>query len=493
MLNLRPYQNKSMDGMRDQFSAGHRSQLLYLPCGGGKTEIAISMLAAAAEKGNRCAMVLDRRILCDQTSTRLSKYGIEHGVIMKDHFRYRPNELIQICSLQTLEARGSFPNLKLLIIDEAHSQRKSVADFIKNNPQVRAVGLSASPFTKGLADSYSTVVSGTTMQELTEDGWLVPIRVYIAKEIDMKGAKKVAGEWSQDVVTERGIKITGDIVAEWVKKTHEIFGEPRKTVVYCSGTAHGEDLSRKFMEQGYNFINISYKDDDEYKQQVIQEFYKSDSDIHGLVACDILTKGWDNEKVEIMVSARPFSKSFSSHIQQLGRGIRSYPGKKFAILLDHSGNYLRFRNQWDDLYENGVSELEEGKEKTAKEPTEREKKESCCPRCHQIWPTLRTDICPTCGFKRERKSTVEAVAGEMVELTGVSKEKFTKEVKQNFYSQLIQYAKDKGYKDGWSYFKFHERFNIYPHHSLEKVPAPVTQEVRNFITHLAIKKSKQNR
>src|SRR4030066_1177931 len=112
MLNLRPYQNKSMDGMRDQFSAGHRSQLLYLPCGGGKTEIAISMLAAAAEKGNRCAMVLDRRILCDQTSTRLSKYGIEHGVIMKDHFRYRPNELIQICSLQTLEARGSFPNLK---------------------------------------------------------------------------------------------------------------------------------------------------------------------------------------------------------------------------------------------------------------------------------------------------------------------------------------------------------------------------------------------
>jgi len=68
-----------------------------------------------------------------------------------------------------------------------------------------------------------------------------------------------------------------------------------------------------------------------------------------------------------------------------------------------------------------------------------------------------------------------------------------KEVKQNFYSQLIQYAKDKGYKDGWSYFKFHERFNIYPHHSLEKVPAPVTQEVRNFITHLAIKKSKQNR
>ena len=62
----------------------------------------------------------------------------------------------------------------------------------------------------------------------------------------MQGANKVAGEWSQKDATERGMKITGDIVAEWIKMTHQIFGKPRKTVIFCAGVAHGTDLSRKF-------------------------------------------------------------------------------------------------------------------------------------------------------------------------------------------------------------------------------------------------------
>ena len=492
-LVLRPLQESALEKCREAFRAGHKAIILYGPTGFGKTELSIALLKATADNDKRSAIILDRIVLCNQTSKRLDKYRIDHGIMQSGSWRYRPHEKIQVCSAQTLEKRGSFPGLDLLIVDECHDKRKETIAFIKNNPHIRTIGLSASPFTKGLGNTYSHVVSATTTKELVDGGWLVPLRVYVAKAIDMTGAKKVAGEWSQDIATERGIKITGDIVAEWVKKTHEIFGEPRKTLVYCSGVEHGDDLSRKFMEQGYNFINISYKDDDEYKQQVIEEFNKTDTDIHGLIATNILTKGYDNEQIEIMVSARPFSKSFASWVQQMGRGIRAYPGKKFCVLLDHSNNYLRFRNQWDDLYENGVSELEEGKEKTAKEPTEREKKESCCPRCHQIWPTLKTDICPTCGFKRERKSTVEAVAGEMVELTGASKEKYTKEIKQEWYSQLLGYAKSKGYKEGYAYYAFKDKFNIFPHHSLEKIPAPMTPEVRNFITHLAIKKSKQNR
>ena len=48
----------------------------------------------------------------------------------------------------------------------------------------------------------------------------------------MTGAKKVAGEWSQSKATERGIKITGDILAEWVGKTFAFFGKPEKTIVF---------------------------------------------------------------------------------------------------------------------------------------------------------------------------------------------------------------------------------------------------------------------
>lgn len=334
MLTLRDYQDSSLNKLRHGFLSS-RAQMLYAPTGAGKTETAIALLTAAADKGNRVAMVMDRRVLCEQTSARLEKYGIDHGVMMQGHWRYRTEKLIQICSAQTLEARGDFPGLKLLIVDEAHCTRKSVANFIKNYPHVKVIGLSASPFTKGLGSIYNSVINAITTRELVDSGMLAPLRVFLAKEIDMAGAKKVAGEWSQKDATDRGIKITGDIVSEWVKKTHEIFGAPKKTIVFCAGVAHGEDLSRQFAAAGYNFVSISYKDDDEFKQEAIKEFSKPDSDIHGLIATDILTKGFDQADVMIGISARPFTKSFSSHVQQLGRVMRPHADKSAAIWLDH--------------------------------------------------------------------------------------------------------------------------------------------------------------
>ena len=332
-LQLRDYQISAIDMLREGFRAGHRSQILYLATGGGKTECAIALLDAARKKGTRAAMLLDRIVLCDQTSKRLDKYSIDHGVLQSGHWRYRPSEYIQVCSAQTIEKRGSFPGLELLIIDEVHQQRKQTIEFIKNNPGLKVIGLTATPFTKGLGSVYSNVVSPITTKSLVENNSLVPLRVFIAKEIDMEGAKKVAGEWSQAESTSRGMKITGDIVAEWIKKTHEVFGKPEKTIVFCSGVDHGKDLQEKFAEQGYNFISISYKDDDQFKKDVIDDFNKPDTDIHGLIATDILTKGFDAPSVKIGVSARPFSKSLSSHIQQMGRIMRTYPGKEFGLWL----------------------------------------------------------------------------------------------------------------------------------------------------------------
>jgi hypothetical protein len=126
----------------------------------------------------------------------------------------------------------------LLVVDECHAQRKQTIEFIKNNPHIKVVGLSASPFTKGLSGTYTNVVSPITTKKLVEQGSLVPLRVFIAKEVDMEGAKKVAGEWTQADASERGMKITGDVVTEWAKKTREIFGEPRKTIVLAGCEAH---------------------------------------------------------------------------------------------------------------------------------------------------------------------------------------------------------------------------------------------------------------
>jgi DNA repair protein RadD len=463
-LELRDYQLETLDGLRKGFAAGHKAQMLYSPTGGGKTEMAIALLEATKKKGNKAAMILDRIILCDQTSQRLEKYSIEHGVLQSGHWRYRPYESIQVCSAQTLEKRGSFPGLTLMIVDEAHAMRTQTIDFIKNNPDIKVIGLSASPFTKGLASVYQNVVSTVTTKQLVDQGVLCPLRVFIAKEIDMAGAKKVAGEWSQAETSKRGMQITGDVVSEWVKMTHEIFGKPRKTIVFCSGVEHGTDLSKKFAEQGYNFISISYKDDSQFKRDVIEDFSKPDTEIHGLIATDVLTKGFDVPDVMIGVSARPFSKSFSSHVQQMGRVMRGHPNKPFAVWLDHSGNYIRFREEWDEVFNEGVTKLEDGKEKAKKEKTDGEKEAAKCPKCGHLWAT-GSDSCVHCGFTRQKRSMVESVPGEMEELKSAQ----NRESKQEYWSMCQHKMRYGGWSEARCKASYKDRFGVWPS-GLETTP-----------------------
>jgi superfamily II DNA or RNA helicase len=485
LLELRPHQQEVVDQLKEGFKSGHTRQLLYASTGFGKTEVAMEIMRRVSEGYKKAAMIVDRIVLCDQTSARLSKYGIEHGVMQSGHWRYRPEERIQVCSAQTLERRRSFPDIDLVIIDECHIMRRKTVEFLKENPQIKVIGLTATPFTKGLGDIYTHVVGATPTGDLVEKGWLVPLKVFVAKEIDMTGAKKVAGEWSADEVSKRGMAITGDVVNEWIKKTHEVFGEPRKTIVFCSGVDHGRDLVKGFAEAGYRFESISYKEDDDFKRMTIEDFSKPDTTIHGLIATDILTRGFDVTDVMIGVSARPFSKSFSSHVQQMGRVMRPHEGKEYGLWLDHSGNFLRFRNDWDRLYTVGVQTLEKEGEKAKKEPTEREKKESVCPKCKALWIPIN-NCCSECGYERP-VAQILTIPGELQELAEANRKLQIDNKK--FYAELMYYGQMKGYKDGWAAMKYKEKFSVYPN-GFKVEPAPTSAQTMGWIKSRLIAYSK---
>ena len=484
LLELRPHQQEVVEQLKQGFKQGHIRQLLYASTGFGKTEVAMEIMRRVSEGYKSAAMIVDRIVLVDQTSARLSKYGIEHGVMQAGHWRERPHERIQVCSAQTLERR-QFPDIDLVIVDECHIMRRKTVEFLKQNPQIRVIGLTATPFTKGLGDLYTHVVGATPTGDLVEKGWLVPLKVFVAKEIDMTGVKKIAGEWSADQVSERGMAITGDVVTEWVKKTHEIFGGPRKTIVFCAGVDHGRDLVRGFAEAGYRFESISYKEDDEHKRLLIEEFSKPDTTITGLIATDILTRGFDVTDVMIGVSARPFSKSFSSHVQQMGRVMRPHEGKEYGIWLDHSGNFLRFRSDWDRLYTEGVKTLDNSGEKAKKEPTEREKKESTCPKCKALWK-LGSQSCVECGYERPLKQVL-TIPGELQELAEANR-KLQIDNRQ-FYAELMYYGRLKEYKDGWAAVKYKEKFGVYPH-GIRVEPAPTSAKTMGWIKSRLIAYSK---
>lgn len=428
MIELRPYQNAALDALRMGIVSGHRSQLLVAPTGAGKTVIATKLLHDATNRKAKdgtplpptpTAFMVDRVVLVDQTSRTLDRYDIPHGIVQAGHWRYRPNEPIQICSAQTIEKRGFFPGCKLLVVDEAHVIRKATAELIKNRADLRVVGLTATPFAKGLSNLYSNIVNVTTTAKLQADGWLTRLMPYAAKAIDMAGAKTIGGEWSDREVETRGLKIIGDILAEWIDKTNKHFGGPVKTIVFSATVDHGAEICRQFQEAGFNFQQISYKDtNDDRRRELIDEFSRSDSSIMGLVACEVLTKGFDVPDVLCGVAARPYRKSLSSHIQQLGRVLRPAPGKEFALWLDHSGNYLRFQEDTDRVFEYGVESLDDGLDsKVRPEPSVKEKAQLKCAACGFVLPP-RAETCPACGMQRTRRSMVENIAGEMILING---------------------------------------------------------------------------
>lgn len=437
-LLLRDYQQGAIESARENIRRGHRRQILCAPTGAGKTIIGLGLMEAAGRAGSRSAFVTDRSALVDQTSTAMDLYGIDHGVMQADHWRSRPRALAQLVSAQTLGRRlgkGGYVDhhlrdLKFVLIDECHTLYRSTLDWLESlPPNVAIIGLTATPFTRGLGRHFQAIVNVATTDELIAAGTLTRPIIYAAVEANLSGvAVKSTGEWDDHGLEQAGIKIVGDVVTEYSRRTTEHFGGPVKTIVFSSTVAHGEEICRAFAQVGLNFQNISYRDDEDERRGKIAEFRRADSAITGLVSCDALAKGFDVPDVKACVLCRPLRKSLTTHIQQIGRVMRPAPGKEMALVLDHTGNSIRFLRDTVDFWANGVDELNEGAEKdrAVRTVTEKERKELLCFGCNAVLPP-GLSCCPACGRDRPRRAaevTVVSGATQRIDLHPESSRKF---------------------------------------------------------------------
>ena len=191
--------------------------------------------------------------------------------------------------------------------------------------------------------------------------------------------------------------------------------------------------------------------------------------------------------VEHVILARPLRKSLSLHIQMIGRGARISAGKEFCVLQDNSGNYLRFKEDWDRIYAGGIHELNDDAEKPRKELTEREKTIAKCPKCTALW--LGGDTCAHCGYTHEKKNRAEAVAGSILELSAhtTKQEKYSSEYKEQFYQQLLYVARAKGHQDGAAWHQYQKKFGVKP--PWKKATMQPTPDVLNWLKSRAIASS----
>lgn len=476
----RAFQSPALRGIAEGLIAGHKNQMLMAPTGAGKTYLGLRLAHAALKRGKRATFLCDRKTLINQTSKRAYEYGMDHSIIQADHPMEDWSKPFQIASIQTIEKRG-WPKTDVLIVDEAHTTREEWVKYAMES-QARVIGLSATPFTRGLGKIFTNLVNPTTMHELTECGVLVPMRVLSCKRADMSGAATSGGEWTDSAAAERGMEIIGDVVTEWMRH-----GEGRKTIVFGSTIAHCEELCRQFNEAGVMAATFTKDTETKERDMLTAEFERPDSSLRVLISVEALAKGFDVQDVGCVVDCRPLRKSLSLAIQMWGRGLRSSPetGKRDCILLDHSGNITRFAEDYTDIFFNGLPSLDMGEQldRTVRREEREERELTGCPSCG--YKPFRKR-CMSCGFEIKEKSMAVHEAGVMEEV--VIGKKLLAENKYHLWNQLVAYANSNAHiqrKEAFAKAKFKDWTGDWPPRSCSYAsapPTPVTAAVKSRIT-----------
>ena len=405
MINLRDYQQKAKQDIQQAFIRGKRRVLLIAPTGAGKTEIVASIIKDVADGGRRVTFLADRIVLVNQTSQRLWNASISHGVIQGQNSFNRTAPIL-IASQQTIEKRGYLENCDLVIIDEAHTQRRLITEILENS-NIRVIGLTATPFSVGLGRFYDETVTCSSTRQLQETGWLVPIVTYIATQIDKTKLVMASGEYTAESSADAAGVITGDIVTEWISGCNREFGGPVKTLVYSPTVAYGSVLVKQFNNAGYNFRQVSYAETTESNKEAINSL--ATGEIDGLVSVEALVKGFDIPDIQCLVIARKYSSSLTSHIQLLGRGMRSCPeiGKTYCLVNDHVGNVPRFSVDTEAFWKSGTWNLNTDMKKKGRTNKERDLMEEVaqdrqCFKCGFFMP-VQDEKCGQCGHIMKRK------------------------------------------------------------------------------------------
>lgn len=399
-FHLRDYQIEMIDEARAALRS-HRSVLLQLPTGGGKTAIAAHMLRSAGERDLRSWFICNRRELVEQTAREFAKQDIQIGFCAAG-FPWLPAAKTVICSVDTLRHRHwRLTPPALVVWDEAHHVAAKTWAKLHESLDARHIGLTATPERldgKGLRDNFDALVIGPTTLDLIEAGYLSDYDVFAPRSPDLAGVKTQAGDYNRkqlaSVMDSR--TIIGDAVAHYMR-----LAPGNRAVVFAVSVDHSKHIAETFRAAGIAAAHIDAKTHVADRRQIVEAFRAGE--IKVLSNVGLIGEGFDLPAIEVAILLRP-TQSLAWYLQMVGRALRPAPGKTKAIILDHAGNTERHglpcaEREWS---------LDGQARKAAQEGAGGTKR---CPKCYHIHRPGPTS-CPACGFVYP-KATVEEI--EVVE------------------------------------------------------------------------------
>ena len=395
-IKLFDYQEDMKERIEKAFES-HQSVMVQMPTGTGKTILLAEVVKSEKLKGkNPCVwIVVHRRELVEQIKETLAKqldsslfplhssfnpldsspFTLHSSLNPLDSslFTLRSSLTTRVFSIQWLSKHYHELEEKpsLIIIDEAHhAVAKTYKEVMDAYPEAKKLGLTATPcrLTKrGFTDLFDVLLQSWSVKKFIADGWL-SLYDYMSIREDSEdwrlvNSLKKRGADGDFSLREMSEKLNVQPSIERLCDTVIRYAANKKGITYAIDIAHAEHIAEAYRQHGIKAVAISSKTSIEERKKIIERFKKTSvgdcygnscyasleqtNDIQVLVNVDLFGEGFDCPDVEFIQLARP-TLSLAKYLQQVGRGMRVFEGKKYCLILDNVGLYRLFGLPSDD-------------------------------------------------------------------------------------------------------------------------------------------------
>lgn len=354
-MQLRPYQQSALDALWDFLRHRDGNPALVLPTGAGKSPLMGAIAREAVETwSGRVGILAHVQELVSQNDDKLRAIWPEadvgiYAAGLKRRDRFNRILVMQIQSVaKRATALGRFD---LLLIDEAHrvplkgdgQYLQFIADCRRFNPDLRVVGLTATPYRLqgaavpvcGPENVLTEIAFEARIPDLIREGFLSRLVSRAGERPDLAGVAIRGGEFVESALAERmdDAGLIGRTCDDLLARA----GDRSAWIVFCVNVAHAEHVRDALAARGVAAGLVHAGTAKADREAQIADFQRGR--LRAMVNVNVLSEGFDAPHIDCVAMLRP-TKSPGLYYQQVGRGLRLAPGKSDCLVLDYAGNVL---------------------------------------------------------------------------------------------------------------------------------------------------------
>ena len=344
-----PHQKQILDKLAVIREVGVRRNLIVAATGTGKTVISAfdyKVFTEQTEGTHRLLFVAHREEILKQSrrTYRSVLLDANFGDIWVGDSRPQNGIDHLFISVQTFNSKYEriFSGLPAdyydyIVIDEAHhlvadSYRKIISKF---TPKL-LVGLTATPERMDgvslLPDFDNQISAEIRLPKALDEGLLTPFQyLCISDETDLTDEELMQGD--RYVATKLTEKLCNrERVGLIVNRLQYYLADERKcrALGFCATKKHAQFMAEEFRRVG---LKAAYLTSDNDAERLSLNKQLAKGEINYLFVVDIFNEGVDIPAVDTVLFLRP-TESLTIFLQQLGRGLRLYPGKQQLTVFD---------------------------------------------------------------------------------------------------------------------------------------------------------------